>query len=192
MSYTALIDPDSDRLRAAEASEHAWVANGSEMQTQSAALYRRGYVMVGFSYMVGSHLPAFAPSGAKSWGRKLDAERILQMRQGSVYLATYWRSVRGFELGAYYVDAPPAAHELLGERIGVVVQEVVQRTPADTARLMPGDLLIALDDEVIPDARWLDGAIADRPGEEVTLLVWPMLGVEPVKMKLELGSASAF
>ena len=183
-SYEPILDPADERLVKAESIEHRWVEN---MQQASANMYRQGYAMVGYSYLIGGHLPAVAPAASRNWGRDLDAAYVLQVRNGSLYLATYWRRVTGFELGAYYVDAPAAAHRSIGLDTGVIVQDVVQGTPAAEALLMPGDLLLALDDEMIPSARWLDDAIAGRAGEDVTLTVWPMQGIEPINMTVTLA-----
>ena len=184
VSYEPILDPADERLVKADSIEHRWVKN---MQASSAHMHRQGYVMVGYSYLNGSHLPAVAPTASKRWGRKLDAAYVLQVRNRSLYLATYWRRADRFELGAYYVDAPAAAHRSIGLESGVIVQEVVKGSPAALALLMPGDLLLALDDEMIPNARWLDDAIAGRAGKDVTLTVWPMQGAEPVNMSVTLA-----
>ncbi len=189
-SYESLIDPNNEQLVEANSIEHYWVDNLQEMQSQSQRLYRDGYAMVGYSSMYSAHLETFAPSGAMSMGKKVGAAKVYQFRDRSLYIATYWRQVRGFELGAYYVDAPESAHERLGQNFGVIIQDVVDGTPAANGLLMPGDLLLSLDGEVITSAEWLDNALAEKNGQEVTITVWPMLEISPLTMELILANTA--
>lgn len=183
LSYRPLLDPNDERLVAGRSIEHAWVDN---MLEESMQMHRQGFAMVGYSYMCGAHITAVAPAAAKNWGRSLRAEKVSQYNNGCIYLATYWRRIRGFNLGAYYEDAPTPAQEAYGIDAGVIVQSVAEGTPADLIQLSPGDLLLAIDDEIIPNALWLDQALAARRGRPITLTVWPMRDIEPVTISLRL------
>ncbi|MGP0593384.1 hypothetical protein ACTRXD_12745 [Nitrospira sp. T9] len=187
MSYHPLLDPEDNRLIKAKSIDHRWVKH---MDQESVKMYRQGYAMVGYSYLVGGHLPIVAPISAKNFGGSLDAAQVLQWRNGSLYLATYWRAVREFSFGAYYEDAPVSAHQRIGGDVAVIVQDVVDGTPAHAAKLMPGDLLLALDDQIIPDAHWLDESIASKSGQDIILTIWPMLAMEPVNIKFTLAESS--
>jgi len=188
-SYQPLIDASNEQLVEATSIEHHWVDNLQELQSQSESLYQKGYAMVGYSSMYSTHLQRFAPSGALRMGKKVGAAQVYQVRDRSLYIATYWREVRGFGLGAYYVDAPASAHERLGQNFGVIVEAVVEGTPAADALLMPGDLLLSLNGQIIPDARWLDNALAELNGQKVAMTVWPMVEISPLTMELTLGTS---
>lgn len=153
-------------------------------------MHHAGYAMVGYSYMCGAHIKSVAPTAARNWGRSLHAEKVSQYRNGCIYLATYWRRVRGFSLGAYYEDAPAGARDAYGLDAGVIVQSVARNTPAEQSQLQPGDLLLAIDGEVIPDASWLDQALATRQGQEISLTIWPMRDIEPVTISFRLGAST--
>lgn len=188
ISYRPILDPNDERLLEGKSIEHEWVDN---MLEESMEMHGQGYAMVGYSYMCGAHFTGVAPAAAKNWGRSLRAEKVSQYNNGCIYLATYWRRIRGFNLGAYYEDAPTPAHEAFGIDAGVIVQNVAAGTPADLVQLSPGDLLLAIDDEIIPNALWLDQALTARRGREITLTIWPMRDVEPVTISLNLYGGGA-
>lgn len=183
VSYRPLLDKQDERLVNAKSIEHEWVEN---MQDESIEMHQRGYAMVGYSYMCGAHLAVFAPPAAKNWGRKLKAEKVLQYKDGCLYLATYWRQIRGFSLGAFYEDAPTTAHQAYGIEAGVIIQNIVSNSAAEAGQLMPGDLLLAIDDEIIPSAHWLDDALAAKQGQVINLTVWPMRDIEPMTLAIAL------
>ncbi len=184
MSYRAVVDPDSPTLAREEGIEHRWV---DDMNAASAEMYRAGYVMVGYSDMIGTHISPIAPPAAKNWGRTLEASKVLQYQHGQRYLATYWRPAKGFVLGAYYDDPPEKTRSAIGTDAGVMVQEVVQQSPAAAAFLSPGDLLLRLDDDVIAGAHWLDAELGRRAGKRVVFTVWPIRGDGLKQVAVELG-----
>lgn len=187
LSYTPLLHTDDSRLIKGDELQHEWV---DDMLAESLEMHANGYAMVGYSYMCGAHITKVAPTAAKNWGRKLDASKVLQYVNGCIYLATYWREIRGFSLGAYYDDAPEQAQRAFGMDAGVLIQNVVSNTPAARANLQPGDLVLAIDDEIIPNAAWLDAVLADQQGQEIILTVWPSLGMEPLNLAIDLSDGS--
>jgi hypothetical protein len=188
LSYHPLLDPADPTLVPGERIEHRWV---EDMDAASQEMYRAGYVMVGYSDMFGTHVPAVAPPAASNWGRSLDAAVVLQSNHGQRYLATYWRLARSFVFGAYYDDPPEEARRVVGADEGVIVLEVVAGSPAAAAFLTPGDLLLRLDGEVIADARWLDAELARPAGGWVVFTLWPLRGKGPLLVPVELTAPLA-
>ena len=82
--------------------------------------------------------------------------------------------------------APPApAHSSSGRRVslgtlpdfafpgpGVKVSQVMPGTPAEAAGLQAGDLLVAIDDEEVPDVRGYSNILrSHEPGDTIRLLI---------------------
>jgi hypothetical protein len=90
----------------------------------------------------------------------------------------------------------PWAPEGPGESMpGVLVESVLPGTPADRAGLLPGDLIVAVEDQVIRVGHSLAEVLSQfQPGEEVTLVVQrggrvERFGVELAEHPSESGRA---
>ena len=80
------------------------------------------------------------------------------------------RIVKGESLELGYLGISGQAGE--DDDVGVVVVEVLPESPADEAGLVPGDVIIGLDDEPMFDITELSAAIKlRRPGETVELTI---------------------
>ena len=80
------------------------------------------------------------------------------------------RIVKGESLALGYLGISGQAGE--DDDVGVVVVEVLPESPADEAGLVPGDVIIGLDDEPMFDITELSAAIKlRRPGETVELTI---------------------
>ena len=82
--------------------------------------------------------------------------------------------VRRAQIGAAVAPRalPPAAAERLGRSGGVQLLQVLEDSPAQRAGLRPGDLLIELDGEQVPDANALQRLmVQERIGRSVTARV---------------------
>ena len=80
------------------------------------------------------------------------------------------RIINGESLELGYLGISGQAGE--GDDVGVVVAEVLPESPADEAGLVPGDVIISLDDEPMYDITELSAAIKlRRPGETVELTI---------------------
>ena len=80
------------------------------------------------------------------------------------------RIVNGESLELGYLGISGQAGE--GDDVGVVVADVLPESPADEAGLVPGDVIISLDDEPMYDITELSAAIKlRRPGETVELTI---------------------
>ena len=80
------------------------------------------------------------------------------------------RIVKGESLELGYLGISGQAGE--DDDVGVVVAEVLHESPADEAGLLPGDVIIGLDDEPMYDITELSAAIKlRRPGETVELTI---------------------
>ena len=68
---------------------------------------------------------------------------------------------------------PPRASAAVGREAGVEVMEVVQGSPAERAGIRSGDLIVAIDDTPVADARDLQRLmVGDVIGRSVEALVW--------------------
>jgi S1-C subfamily serine protease len=68
---------------------------------------------------------------------------------------------------------PPPAAAAVGREDGVEVMQVVDGSPAALAGIRSGDLIVALDDVPIADARDLQRLmVGERIGRSVDALVW--------------------
>jgi S1-C subfamily serine protease len=68
---------------------------------------------------------------------------------------------------------PPRAAAAVGREAGVEVMEIVQGSPADRAGIRSGDLIVAIDDTPVSDARDLQRLmVGDVIGRSVEALVW--------------------
>jgi|GEM_PF-3291627 len=142
-------------------------------------MYRKGYVMIGYSNMISPQLSSFGTSGAQALGKKYGASAVLTRIDGRHYLATLWARPKRFLFGAYFTDQLPddarvALKEILHTEQAVIVQTVVEGTPAFAARIRPGDLLLSLNGEAIRDVHTLNGLLQQHAGSEVILVVWSM------------------
>jgi len=142
-------------------------------------MYRKGYVMIGYSNMMSPQLEMFGATGAQELGKKYGASAVLNTFGDRHYLATLWARPKQFVFGAYFTDDLPdearaALKEILGLEHGVIVQTVVEGSPAFEARMRPGDLVISLNGEPVRDVATMDSLLKKYAGTEVTVVVWSM------------------
>jgi hypothetical protein len=69
-------------------------------------------------------------------------------------------------LGVQLVDTTPELREHLGSApgVGILIGKVIKGTPAETADIRVGDLIVAVDGEEISSAAELRRALRDKPG----------------------------
>ena len=108
------------------------------------------------------------------------------------YLATLWARPKHFMFGAYFSDDLPdearaVLKEFLNTEQAVIVQTVVENSPALDARLRPGDLLISLNGEPVRDVVTMNELLQRNAGNEVTVVVWSMEDGPPRPVTVSLG-----
>ena len=190
-AYTSLHEVEDGPFQKSPREVEYRVLGGIEaMAAAEADMQRHGYVMIGYSHMLSPQIRSFADPGARALGRKHGASVVLSTYRGSHYLATLWARPKDFILGAFYTDDLPseargALDEVLG-RPAVLVQTVVDGSPAFDARVRPGDLLISLDDQPIANAKALDELLRARAGTVVTFVLWSMEDGPPRKVPVKL------
>lgn len=179
-AYTPLHDVESEAFQPpAGEIEYRELDSIEAMAEAERDMYRKGYVMIGYSNMMSPQLEAVAASGARALGKKYGASVVLNTFGDHHYLATLWARPKRFVFGAYFTDRlPDEAHaalkEILHTEQAVVVQTVVEGSPAFNARIRPGDLLLSLDGEPLRDDAATDALLQRHAGSEVTLVVWSM------------------
>ena len=84
------------------------------------------------------------------------------------------------------IDDDAAEYFKLGGRKGVLINRVMEGTPAEEAGLQSGDVILQVDDVEVRDATALRNRIAQtRPGSRVELLVWRDGREKIIKAKLD-------
>ncbi len=155
-------------------------------------MYRKGYVMIGYSNMMSPMIESFAPSGARQLANSKGASVVLNTFGGTHFLATLWARPKQYVFGAFYTDdlsptARAALKEILKFEQAVIVQTVVEDTPAFNAIMRPGDILISLNGKRIQDIVTLDKLLRTHAGTEVTFIVWSMEEGPPRPVKVALN-----
>ena len=174
--------------------EYREVADLKAMVEAERDFYRKGYIMVGYSNMYSPQPSFLAPANARAWAENIGAEAVLHTFDDGHYLATFWSKPKTYVFGAYYSeDLPPDARAALQDALafdrGVIVESVVQGSPASGAGVRPGDLLIAVNNERIQGVRALDRLLRKHGGRPVTLLVWSMREGAPHPVEVALNRA---
>jgi PDZ domain len=193
LAYTPLVEVESGAFQEPPPEmEYRVLDSIDAMAATEADMQRQGYVMIGYSHMLSPQLRDFADPGARELGRKHGASVVLSTYRESHYLATLWARPKSFILGAFYSDALPSdakasLDKVMGIQSAVIVQTVVDESPAFGALFRPGDLLIALDDQPIRSAAELDKLLTARAGTAVTFVLWSMEDGPPRKVRVKLN-----
>ena len=95
-----------------------------------------------------------------------------------------WLGVRIRDLSEQEMDEISSRHGLR-EGFGVFIVEVIDGTPAQTAGLKPGDLIVALEERPVTETRVLQRLIAaSAPGKDVRLTVLRAEGRRRLEVRL--------
>ena len=192
-AYVPLHDAKSEMFQAPAGDiEYRELKDMGTMIEAEREMYRKGYIMIGYSNMMSPQLEMIAPGAARAWGDKVGASAVLHTFGGGHYLATFWAKPKRFVFGAYYADdLPDDARAALKEALtfdhGVIVESVVEDSPAFDAGVRPGDLLISLNNERIANAAALDRILRAREGTKVTFVVWSMREGAPRHVQVALN-----
>jgi membrane-associated protease RseP (regulator of RpoE activity) len=192
-AYVPLHDPKSEMFQEPQGDiEYRELQDMKAMVEAEREMYRKGYVMVGYSNMMSPQLEMIAASASRKWGTQVGASAVLHTFGRSHYLATFWAKPKRFVFGAYYAnDLPQDARDALRQALtfeqGVIVESVVEGSPAFEAGVRPGDLLISLNNERIADAATLDRLLRAREGTNVTFVVWSMREGAPRHVQVALN-----
>ena len=192
-AYVPMLDPHADMFQPPEGKiEYHQLKDLNAMAAAEREMYARGYVMVGYSNMLSPQPRMIAPGAARAWGTDVGASAVLQTFNGHHFLATFWARPKSFVLGAYYsATLPQGARDALTKafhfRGGVVVQSVVQDSPAFKAGLLPGDLLISLDGKLIKTVAGLDAMLRADAGTRATFVDWSMRKGKPRLVEVALN-----
>ena len=188
-SYTPVVDLSSPLVEPSDA--EPLLEQVADLSGSADELYSQGYVLVGYTKFSHTLVPGFQATYAKMYADRLGAARVLQAepRQDAdvyAYTVTYWAKGREFPFGAYYNDIPDETAmyfpDSLRETIDdgdrpVVVEAVVYGSPAESAGLKKGELIVAVNGASIRGADGLDALVAEHAEQEVELTVWGLSGL---------------
>jgi membrane-associated protease RseP (regulator of RpoE activity) len=192
-AYVPLHDAKSSVFQpAAKNIDYREVADNADAIIEAeSSMHRDGYVMVGYVNMMSPQPKMIGRGGAKKWGEKVGASRVLHAYGKGHYLATYWAKPKHFILGAFYKDdLPEDARVALKEGMditgGVLVHSIVSDSPAFSAGIQPGDLLISLNGATIQNSAALDNMLKASQRTSVTFVIWSMLEGLPRPVEVAL------
>ncbi len=194
-AYTPVVALDSQLVERAD--KTAKVEQTTDLRASADELYSQGYVLVGYTKFSHTLIPGIQKTYARMYGERLGAERVLQEephQDGNVfaYTVTYWAKGKRFPFGAYYNDLPDetvmsfpdSLREVIGPGRPVLVEAVVQDSPAQVAGVQQGELIVAVDGEPIEGSEGLDALIPAKAGREVALTVWGLSGLRETSCTL--------
>jgi hypothetical protein len=193
-AYTPLHDVDSAAFqKPPHEVEYRQLDSFDAMAEAERDMYRKGYIMIGYSNMMSPQLEMVAASGARALGKKYGASVVLNTFCDHHYLATLWARPKHFVLGAYFTDELPekarAALKLIQDtEHSLIVQTVVDDSPAFKAGLLPGDLLISLNGTTLQDVATMDKLLQQDAGSDVTIVIWSMEAGPPRPVTVALGA----
>jgi hypothetical protein len=94
---------------------------------------------------------------------------------------------RGY-LGIAYSPMSAEQANSLGTDHGLVVTEVFRSSPAESAGIRPGDVLIKVDDDLVTSAKWFNSIRSTwRPNQPVTLYLLRQGGGGPREIAIEVS-----
>ncbi len=128
-----------------------------------------GALINAYGELVGINTAIFSKSGG-SQGIGF-AIPIRLARDVMTQIIQHGRVIRGW-LGLEVQNISPQLAESFGlsDQIGVLVAGIVRHSPAHTAGIQPGDIILSFDAHDIVDAKVIQDEIASRkPGDEVTI-----------------------
>ena len=88
-------------------------------------------------------------------------------------------------LGVYPEDLSKAARIAIGVEYGVLVEDVIEKSPADKAGIEIGDVIMEMDGEKIEECEDLHWVVKKRPNKKVNVLLFRK--GEEKRVEVELG-----
>ena len=192
-AYTPVVSLDNPLLESGETATR--VEEVTDLAEAADRLYSEGFVLVGFTKFTHTLLPNFQSAYAKMYAKSIGAARAVQavpQNDGGAYAytVTYWSKGREFPFGAYYNDVPEETALLFPDSLRaeldqgdrpVLVEAVVHGSPAATAGLADGELIVAIDGESFAGTEELDALVPSLARREVALTVWSPEGLRETR-----------
>ena len=80
--------------------------------------------------------------------------------------------------------------DFVNKQVGILLTSVLPGTPAAFAKLLPGDVIVSVNDDEVKTAEEFTGLLTKcGPGEQVKLLVKRPTSPTPISIKVELGGS---
>lgn len=161
-------------------------------------LYGEGYELVGYSKFVAGLVPRMAEWNSRIAAKSHGASFVLlaqpqpaKMGQHQ-YLFTYWRLPENanFLFGAQYTDTAAEPLGMLGCAANMVtVATVAPGSPAAKAGITKGDVIAAIGESPIYNARQVDDYLSKNAGQSIDVRI--MRTEESRVVSVELGTSTA-
>ncbi|HYQ71894.1 MAG TPA: hypothetical protein VET88_08200, partial [Gammaproteobacteria bacterium] len=178
-SYTPVVDVNDPEVQPYQGEVE--ITEGPDMKEQADWLYSQGYLLLGYSKFTHTVIPNFSNRYATMYAGLLGAERVMQETPKKIsgdvyaYTVTFWARGRNFPFGAYYNDMPEdtrifypdSLREFLDGGMPVMIEEVVDDSPAAQAGLSQGELIAGVDGEPLKGAEDMDRRLVNSGGQEL-------------------------
>lgn len=139
--------------------------------------------------VIGINTVVLRAPGSEGLGFAIPINAAMDMAGQVLETGQYRRAFVGISYGELTPEA--AAQFRLPVRAGVVIGQVVPRSPADRAGIQPGDIITRADDTPIATSGDLQRVIrAHRPGERLRLVVQREPDWRPRTLTVQLGEIS--
>lgn len=89
----------------------------------------------------------------------------------SDYAASYFVKVT-YKFGARLNELDSAQRQRIESNKGVIVEMVVDNTPAFNADVLPGDIILSIDDSPVLNPDWFSEQISNKSGKEISLKLY--------------------
>lgn len=191
-AYTSLQDGKSAAFEPAPKKvNYQELQTVDELAAAEDELTEQGLVMIGYVNMISPQPKSIGRGGAKKWGDTVGASHVLNTVRRGHWLATYWAKPKHMPLGAFFTgDLPKGASDALqgifGQDGAVIVDFVAKGSPADEAGLMPGDLIVEVNEEPVLSPEDMNAKLRAYAGQSVVLTVWPMMEGAPYYAEVTL------
>jgi len=195
-SYTPVVDVNDPEVQPYQGEVE--ITEGPDMKEQADWLYSQGYLLLGYSKFTHTVIPNFSNRYATMYAGLLGAERVMQETPKKIsgdvyaYTVTFWARGRNFPFGAFYNDMPEdtrifypdSLREFLDGGMPVMIEEVVDDSPAAQAGLSQGELIAGVDGEPLKGAEDMDRRLVNSGGQELAMQIWGPGGLRTVPVQI--------
>ena len=121
------------------------------------------------AYGSNGSVTAYGSGTTTTYGTKTDYIPITVNR--SDYGASYFVK-RTFRFGASISELNNAQRQLIESNKGVAVELVVDNTPAFNADVLPGDIILSINNKIVLNSEWFLDRINESGGQEIKLQIY--------------------
>jgi len=170
----------------------------ADMKLNADRLYSKGYLLLGYSKFTHTVIPNFSDKYALMYGEQLGAECLMQEPPKKIsndvyaYTVTFWARGRNYPFGGYYNDMPEdtriffpdSLREFLDGGMPVMIEAVVNNSPAAHAGINQGELIAGINGQPLKGAEDMDQRLIDNSNQTIDMQVWGPNGLRTTDVQL--------